>query len=458
MRSLYRTLRTALHALRRNVMRSALTTLGIIIGVSAVIAMMEIGQGSAAAVKRTVGNMGANSLMVQPGAASSGGVTYGTGSILTLTPEDAEAIERDCPAVHSVAPVVRARTPVVYGNRNWTPLYLYGTTPDYLAVRDWEDLDEGEPFTDRDVRNMAKLCLLGQTLVRELFGDESPIGKEVRVQNVPLKVIGVLQRKGANLMGYDEDDILMAPWTTVKFRISGSGVTTVTTGTAAPADPSQQAASLSNPYAAATAVSPGQPINPLTATSQPLRLTNIDRIMVRAQSVEAIPEATRQITEVLHERHRIKPGEPDDFNVRDMSSATRAMAETARLMTGLLLFVALISLVVGGIGIMNIMLVSVTERTREIGLRMAVGARGRDILRQFLVEAVVLCMLGGAAGILLGRGGSYLVRKLLSWPTEPSLPAVVAAVSVSVAVGVIFGYYPAWKASRLDPIQALRYE
>jgi ABC-type antimicrobial peptide transport system permease subunit len=354
--------------------------------------------------------------------------------------------------------VDRARTQVVYGNRNWTPLYLYGTTPDYLAVRDWEDLDEGEPFTDRDVRNMAKLCLLGQTLVRELFGDESPIGREVRVQNVPLKVIGVLQRKGANLMGYDEDDILMAPWTTIKFRISGSGVTTVTTGTAAPADPSQQAASLSNPYAAATTVSPGQPINPLTATSQPLRLTNIDRIMVRAQSVEAIPEATRQITEVLHERHRIKPGEPDDFNVRDMSSATRAMAETARLMTGLLLFVALISLVVGGVGIMNIMLVSVTERTREIGLRMAVGARGRDILRQFLVEAVVLCMLGGAAGILLGRGGSYLVRKLLSWPTEPSLPAVLAAVGVSVAVGVIFGYYPAWKASRLDPIQALRYE
>jgi ABC-type antimicrobial peptide transport system permease subunit len=461
MRSLYRTLRTALHALRRNVMRSALTTLGIIIGVSAVIAMMEIGQGSASAVKRTVGNMGANSLMVQPGAASSGGVTYGFGSVLTLTPDDSDALERECPAIHSAAPVVRTRTQVVYGNRNWTPLYLYGTTPAYLEVRDWEELEEGEPFTDRDVRNAARVCLLGQTLVRELFGEQSPIGEEVRVQNVPLRVIGTLKRKGANLMGYDEDDILLAPWTTIKFRISGASATAPTSGAAVPvgsADPSQPVA-LSNPYAVPnTMLTLGPPSAQFTSPAQPMRVVNIDRIMVRVQSVEMIPEATRQITQVLHERHHIKPGQPDDFNVRDMAEATRAMAQTARLMTGLLLFVALISLVVGGVGIMNIMLVSVTERTREIGLRMSVGARARDILRQFLVEAVVLCLLGGAMGIALGELCSLLVRKLLHWPTEPSPAAVVAAVGVSVAVGVIFGYYPAWKASRLDPIQALRYE
>jgi ABC-type antimicrobial peptide transport system permease subunit len=340
---------------------------------------------------------------------------------------------------------------VVYGNRNWTPLYLYGTTPAFLTVRDWGDLEEGEPFTDRDVRNAAKVCLLGQTIVRELFGDESPIGREVRVQNVPLKVIGVLKRKGANLMGYDEDDMLVAPWTTIKYRVSGSGVTTVSN--AALAAPAQGTLGF-----AGTPASADQSAVPLSSTAPPVRFANIDRIMVRAQSVEAVPEAIRQITELLHERHRIKPGEPDDFNIRDMAESTKALAQTARLMTGLLLFVALISLIVGGVGIMNIMLVSVTERTREIGLRMAVGARGRDILWQFLVESVVLCVLGGAAGIALGRLCSYLVWRLLRWPTEPSLPAIIAAVSVSVAVGIIFGYYPAWKASRLDPIQALRYE
>jgi ABC-type antimicrobial peptide transport system permease subunit len=356
--------------------------------------------------------------------------------------------------------VVRARTQVIYGNKNWTPFYMYGTTPAYLIVRDWEELEEGEPFTDRDVRNTTKVCLLGQTLVRELFGSESPIGKEVRVQNVPFRVIGVLKRKGANLMGYDEDDVLLAPWTTIKYRVNAVGVTTVNQSTAATTDPSQQPVkTLSNVYP-----TPGRSLYPERApaqeanTPQPVRFTNIERIMVRVQAVEAIPEATRQITALLHERHRIKPGQPDDFNVRDMAEATRAMAQTARLMTGLLLFVALISLIVGGVGIMNIMLVSVTERTREIGLRMAVGARGRDILRQFLVEAVVLCLLGGLAGILVGELCSYLVSKLLKWPTELSIPAIVASVAVSVSVGVIFGYYPAWKASRLDPIQALRYE
>src|SRR3954451_18418955 len=227
MNALLRTLRVALRALTRNVMRSALTCLGIIIGVAAVIAMVEIGQGSKKAVARTIQSMGANNLLVQPGTASSGGVSFGSGSIMTLTPQDAAAIERECrPAVVSVAPVVRARTQVVFGNRNWVPLYIYGTTPAFLEVRDWEDMEEGEPFTDRDVLGGTKVCLLGQTLVRELFQNESPIGKEVRVQNVTFRVMGVLSTKGANMMGLDQDDILLAPWTTIKYRVAGVSATT----------------------------------------------------------------------------------------------------------------------------------------------------------------------------------------------------------------------------------------
>ena len=459
MTHIYRTLRMALHALRRNVMRSALTTLGIIIGVAAVIAMMEIGKGSSTAVQRTIKSMGADNLLIQPGTAASGGVSFGSGSVITLTPQDAQAIARECPAVGAVAPIVRARTQVVYGNKNWVPLYIYGTTPTFLEVRDWEDLDEGDIFTDRDVRNASKVCMLGRTIVRELFQDESPIGKEVRVQNVSFKVVGVLSRRGANMMGLDQDDILLAPWTTIKYRVSGTTLASVNQSQATKTDTTQQVNSLSQQY-------PSVEVNPYPVpsatqaadTPQPVRFTNVDQILVRAESTEEIPLAIRQITELLHERHRIRAGEPDDFSIRDMTEMTKALASTSELMGGLLLCVALISLIVGGVGIMNIMMVSVTERTREIGLRMAVGARARDILRQFLVEAVVLCLLGGAAGILVGRGGSVLVRLLMHWPTEASLPAVVAAVAVSATVGVIFGYYPAWKASRLDPIEALRYE
>src|SRR5436305_7667206 len=230
----------ALRALRRNVMRSALTTLGIVIGVAAVIAMMEIGKGSSTAIEQTIASMGANNLLIQPGTASSGGVTFGSGSIVTLTPQDAETILRECrPAVSAVAPVVRARTQVVYGNRNWVPLYIYGTTPDFLAVRDWADLAEGEPFTDRDVRNGSKVCLIGQTLVRELFQNRSPLGQEVRVQNVAFKVVGVLSPRGANMMGLDQDDIVLAPWTTIKYRVSGSSLTNVNQSAAVVANPTQ---------------------------------------------------------------------------------------------------------------------------------------------------------------------------------------------------------------------------
>jgi ABC-type antimicrobial peptide transport system permease subunit len=464
MRKIYRTMRMAIHALRRNVMRSVLTTLGIVIGVSAVIAMMEIGQGSSSAIKQTIANMGANMLLVQPGTASSGGVSFGSGSVLTLTPDDGDAILRECPSVVSVAPVVRARTQVVYGNRNWVPLYIYGTTPSFLEVRDWQDLEAGESFTDREVRNSSKVCLIGQTLVRELFQGENPVGKELRVQNVTMKVIGVLSSKGANMMGIDQDDILLAPWTTIKYRVAGTSASTAnqSAGAAAASNSSVSTAvqTLNQlyPYTDNSQLYDQPSATQLADTPQPIRFANVDQILARAESTEAIPEAIREMTGLLHERHHIRPGQPDDFSIRDMTEMTKALASTSYLMAGLLLCVALISLVVGGVGIMNIMLVSVTERTKEIGLRMAVGARSRDILRQFLTEAVVLCLGGGAIGILFGRGGSFLVRLFLHWPTEPSLPAIIASVAVSAAVGLVFGYYPAWKASRLDPIEALRYE
>ncbi len=452
--TIYRTVKTALRSLRRNPMRALLTTLGIVIGVGAVIAMMEIGVGSSSAIKRTIASMGANVLLIFPGTAASGGVSFGAGSVVTLTAEDAEAILRDCPAVRNVAPVVRARTQVVYGNRNWVPAVMYGTTPAFLDIRDWTELAEGEPFTERDVLNGSKVCLLGQTLVRELFGGESPVGKEIRVKNVSFRVVGVLSSKGANMMGMDQDDILLAPWTTIKYRVTGSSLQSANQSTS-----SSTGSTMSRLYpSSGVQLYPERSEAQAAAQPMPVRFANIDQILVAAKSAEEIPSAIEQVQALLRERHRIRPGEPDDFNIRDMTEVTRTFASTTSLMTNLLLWVAMISLVVGGVGIMNIMLVSVTERTREIGLRMAVGARARDVLQQFLVEAVVLCLAGGALGILAGQGGSYLVWLTLRWPVESSPEAVAAAVAVSASVGIVFGFYPAWKASRLDPIEALRYE
>jgi macrolide transport system ATP-binding/permease protein len=457
------TWRTAFGALRRNKMRSALTALGVIIGVGAVIAMMEIGQGSKTMVQRTIANMGANTLWVQSGAAASGGVSFGSGSVLTLTPQDAEQIARQCPAVADVALIVRARAQIVYGNRNWVPMQISGTSPSFLVVRDWEEFQEGQMFTDRDVLTGAQVCVIGDTLKRELFPDESPINKEIRIRNVSLRVIGVLSRKGANMMGMDQDDIVLAPWTTIKYRVSGTTLTNVnqsaaSSGTSTSGSTSNQVNTLNNLYPGSTALYPAQSAIQAADTPQPVRFTNVDQIYVKAASAEETPQAIDQVSELLRERHRIRPGQSDDFNIRDMAEITKALASTSQLMGALLLVVALISLVVGGVGIMNIMLVSVTERTREIGLRMAVGARSHHILRQFLVEAVVLCLFGGAMGIVAGRGASMLVRSIMRWPTEASLPAILAAVAVSASVGVLFGFYPAWKASRLDPIEALRYE
>ncbi|UCF90772.1 MAG: ABC transporter permease, partial [Desulfobacterales bacterium] len=403
-------------------------------------------------------SMGANVLMIRPGTAASGSVSFGAGTVTTLTPQDYEAILRECPAVRSAAPVVRARTQVVYGNRNWVPSSMYGTTPAFLEVREWTSLAEGEPFTERDVLNANRVCLLGQTLVRELFQGMSPIGKEIRVKNVSFRVVGVLSAKGANMMGMDQDDILLAPWTTIKYRVTGSALEN-TNQSAGSSGSTASVNTLSNLYPGASpTLYPEKSEAQAADNPMPVRFARIDQILTAAQSTDDIPVAVEQITDVLRERHRIRPGEPDDFTVRDMTEMTETLSSTTTLMTNLLLCVAMISLVVGGVGIMNIMLVSVTERTREIGLRMAVGARARDVLRQFLVEAVVLCLVGGAMGILLGHGGSYLVRLLLRWPVATSPAAIAAAVLVSASVGMVFGFYPAWKASRLDPIEALRYE
>ena len=453
---LYRTLRTAMRALRRNPMRAMLTTLRIVIGVGSVIAMMEIGTGSSTAIKDAISSMGANVLIIVPGTAASGGISFGAGSVTTLTPEDCEAIRRECPAVRDAAPLVRARTQIVYGNRNWVPTQLDGTTAAYLGIRDLT-VAEGRAFTDRDVLNTNKVCLLGMTIVRELFQGESPVGKEIRVNNVSFRVVGVLSAKGANMMGMDQDDILLAPWTSIKYRVTGSMLATANQSTSSGSSTSVN--TLSNLYPGGQAsLYPEQSATQAADNPMPVRFANVDRIMAAARSSEEIPSAIRQITNLLRERHHIRPGQPDDFNVRDMTEMTNTLTSTTTLMTNLLLCVAMISLVVGGVGIMNIMLVSVTERTREIGLRMAVGARSRDILRQFMVEAVVLSLVGGALGILLGHGGSLLVRLLLRWPVATSPTAIAAAVLVSAGVGIIFGFYPAWRASRLDPIDALRYE
>jgi ABC-type antimicrobial peptide transport system permease subunit len=452
----YRILITALRALRRNVLRAALTTLGIVIGVAAVIAMMEIGRGSTLAIQRTIATMGAYNVLVFPGNLAAGGVSFGAGSILTLTPSDADAILRECPSVAAAAPVDRVRTQIVYGNRNWVPNSMYGTTPAFLDVRDWRDMQEGEAFTERDVRNCSKVCLVGATIVRELFAGESPIGKEIRMQNVTFKVIGVLRAKGANMMGSDQDDIVIAPWTTIKYRVTGSSAGNVNqsaiASTATTVLPSQVYPNTSlNLYSTPDATQ-------LADTPTQVRFANIDEIIVEARGAEDVARSIDEVTSLLRERHHIRGDAPDDFTIRDLTEIMKTMSSTTELMTNLLLIVALISLVVGGVGIMNIMLVSVTERTREIGLRMAVGAQGADILRQFLVEAVLLCVLGGIFGIFLGRATSWLVRVIKHWPTATSLGAIAAAVIVSATVGIVFGFYPAWKASRLDPIDALRYE
>jgi macrolide transport system ATP-binding/permease protein len=450
----WRVFRTALVALRRNVMRSVLTCLGIIIGIAAVIAMMEIGRGSARSIEQTIASLGASVIQVDPADVTIAGVTSGGGGQVTLTPDDAEAIRNECSAVQAVAPSVDCWGHVVYGSRNWRPNRILGVTPDYFAVRNWP-IAEGESFTLQDVRTAASVCVIGRTIAQRLFENESPIGKEIRFGSVGLRVAGVLDRKGANVMGWDQDDFIAAPLTTIKFRITGMRQATQATASTSPSSISQVSQAYPNEQ---IQLYPAQSASQAANTPQLTRFFDLDDIWIAAGSRDNIPLAIRQITALLRQRHHIRPGNPDDFRIRDLTEISQTFAATTGIMTNLLLAVALISLVVGGVGIMNIMLVSVTERTREIGIRMAMGARARDLLRQFLAEAIALCVAGGAAGILLGRGISLSISALLHWPTLPSIPAIVASVGVAVTVGLVFGYYPAWKASRLDPIEALRYE
>jgi ABC-type antimicrobial peptide transport system permease subunit len=454
MSGVFLSLKMCFHALRRNLMRSMLTCLGIIIGVAAVIAMMEIGGGSSHSIQQAIASLGASVIQIDPTEVSVGGVSSGGGGRASLTMEDAEALRRECGILQNVAPSVDCWGQVVYANKNWRPGRILGATPDYLAVRNWA-VEEGDEFTMDDVRSSAAVCLIGRTIAEKLFGADSPLGKEIRLRNVGLRVIGILARKGANVMGQDQDDFILAPLTTIKYRVTGLRQNSQSAGASASASANPRSQLYPGQQAS---LYPSAPPSRATDTPQLIRFTDLDDVWVAAGSPHNIPIAIQQVTAVLRERHRLRPGMPDDFKIRDHTEISETFAATSRVMTNLLLAVALISLIVGGVGIMNIMLVSVTERTREIGIRMAVGARSRDILRQFLIEAVALCLSGGVIGILLGRSVSAAITAFLRWSTLLSIPAIITSVSVAALVGIVFGYYPAWKASRLDPIEALRYE
>ena len=400
------TFRIALRALARNKLRSFLTMLGIIIGVGAVIAMVAIGEGAKATIRSQIASLGTNVLIILPGTTSQGGVRVGFGSVNTLTDGDVRAIREEIRSVAFASPVLRRAEQVVAGNLNWGTL-AQGVAPEYQHIRDWQVI-EGRFLHDGDVENDAKVAVLGQTVVRNLFGNDDPLDTVIRIRNIPFRVVGILAVKGQSSQGSDQDDVILIPYTTMQKRL--------------------------------------------------MRITYVQTIMASAVSADRVEEAQEQVTLLLRQRHRIQPDREDDFFIRNLSDISEAASGSARVMAILLGAVASISLLVGGIGIMNIMLVSVTERTREIGIRMAVGARSHDIMLQFLVEAVVMAATGGCIGILLGIGSSEVLKFWAQWPTLVS-PAIVAiAFLFSGAVGIFFGFYPAQKAANLDPIDALRYE
>jgi len=403
------TFRISFRALKVNKMRSALTMLGIIIGVGAVIAMLAVGTGASEKISEQISKMGSNLLIILPGSTTAGGVRMGAGTQPTLTMGDAEAIQRECPSVAYVAPILNGVAQIVYGHQNWSTGVL-GTTPNMLIVRDWQ-LSSGRPFTDQDVKNATKVCLLGQSVVDNLFGDMDPIGQYIRIKNVPFAVVGVLSRKGQSPQGQDQDDTVHIPVTTAQKKIFGTSF-------------------------------PGM----------------VRTIMVKAKSAEDLPSAERQVNELLRQRHHIGTKQDNDFTVRNLTQFMQAAEQSTRVMTILLGAIASVSLLVGGIGIMNIMLVSVTERTREIGIRMAIGAKTWDIRLQFIIEALTLSLIGGVAGIIIGISGSELISIFAGWTTVISPFAIALAFGFSGLVGIFFGFYPAYKASLLDPIEALRYE
>jgi len=406
---LLQTLKIALRALRANKMRSFLTMLGIIIGIAAVIAMMAVGAGASYVISQQIASIGSNIILVIPGSTTSGGIRIGSGSSQTLTSDDVRAIMAECPSVETAAATVRTTGQVVYGNMNWSTIIL-GATPEMFDIREW-GVVSGRGISQQDVDGAAKVCLLGQTVADNLFGSADPIGRMVRIKKIPFTVIGVLERKGQSPQGTDQDDTLFVPLRTAQRN--------------------------------------------LTRSSFP---NTVGALMVKARSEALLDKAEEEINSLLNQRHRITGAKEPDFTTRNLTELLAVAEQSARAMSLLLGAVASISLVVGGIGIMNIMLVSVTERTREIGIRMAIGARRNDILLQFLIEAVLLTMIGGIIGIILGTAGAMAVSRVLDWPTLISTSSITVAFFFSGAVGIFFGYYPARKAAGLNPIDALRYE
>ncbi|MFZ3208217.1 MAG: ABC transporter permease [Geobacteraceae bacterium] len=409
MTTLLQSLLIAIRALRVNKMRALLTMLGIIIGIAAVIAMVAIGAGASRMISDQIASIGSNLLLVLPGSTTSGGLRTGSGGTPTLTYDDAKAIKSECPSVAEVAPTVRGSAQVVFGNQNWSTIVM-GVTPEMLAVRDWP-LVAGRNISQSDVEGATKNCLLGQTVAENLFGAADPIGKTIRIRKIPFTVIGMLEHKGQSPQGQDQDDVIYIPLRTAQRKLFGSQFP-----------------------------------------------NTIGAMMIQAKDADVLKKAEEEVTALLNQRHRIGPARDVDFTIRNLSEILAVSEQSSKVMSLLLGAVASISLIVGGIGIMNIMLVSVTERTREIGIRMAIGAKKRDILLQFLTEAVLLTTMGGVIGIGVGVAGAMTVSKIMNWPTLISSQAIVIAFLFSAGVGVFFGFYPARKAASLNPIDALRYE
>jgi len=405
--NLRETLRVALIAIRRNKVRSALTMLGVIIGVASVIAMIALGSGARAAIDEQIQSQGTSLIFLSAGSfGGPGRAAQGSGSTQTLTIDDAEALAREIPSIDRWTPIVQTRAQLIAGNSNWNT-QVQGGNQDFLVIRNWV-ISDGANFTARDVQVAEKVCLLGTTVAKTLFPDGDPVGQVIRVRNMPFRVLGVLAPKGQGQFGQDQDDFVLAPWTTVQKKLLG--------------------------------------------------ITYINQVSVAAKTSELVEPTAIAITRLMRSRHRITNPDSDDFQVRTVEEMASARVQMAATMTGLLMSVASVSLLVGGIGIMNIMLVSVTERTREIGVRMAVGAKTGDVMRQFLTEAIALSLVGGTAGILLGVAVSEAITRSLGWPVMITLASILVAFAFSAAVGIFFGWYPARKAADLDPIEALRYE